>query len=201
MNTKHLIACLAASGLLLSACSDESATETMSSATGVASASAATSTTTAPAASPTSTPAVEAQQPSTVEPGTLEAGTLESPALPSAPPAAVEANTPIDARSPDEIVAGAGERGQRYSQHCDWRESRRAAWTPPRSSTPTVPATPSPRACRDPRYSQNSRQLATSMPRSRRCRQRESPKSMWRQQKTRTADIRLYPPASYAATT
>lgn len=109
MNTKHLIVCLAASGLLLSACSDESATETMSSTTSVASSSAAASTTTAPAAAPTSTSAVEAPQPSTLEPSALE-----SPALPSAPPAAVEANTPIDARSPDEIVAGAGERGQRY---------------------------------------------------------------------------------------
>ena len=110
MNTKHLIVCLAASGLLLSACSDESATETMSSTTSVASSSAAASTTTtAPVAAPTSTSAVEAPQPSTLEPSALE-----SPALPSAPPAAVEANTPIDARSPDEIVAGAGERGQRY---------------------------------------------------------------------------------------
>ncbi|MDV6267612.1 MULTISPECIES: DUF732 domain-containing protein [Rhodococcus] len=30
------------------------------------------------------------------------------------PPAVTEAGAPIDARSPDEIVAGAGERGQRY---------------------------------------------------------------------------------------
>ncbi|MFE4500700.1 DUF732 domain-containing protein [Rhodococcus sp. NPDC056743] len=110
MNTKHLIVCLAASGLLLSACSDESATETMSSTTSVASSSAAASTTTPPVAAPTSTSAVEAPQPSTLEPSAL----ASAPALPSAPPAAVEANTPIDARSPDEIVAGAGERGQRY---------------------------------------------------------------------------------------
>lgn len=110
MNTKYLIVCLAASSLVLSACSDESATETMSSATSAAASSPATSTTTVPAASPTSTAAVEAPMPSSIEPSTVES----TSALPSAPPAAIEANTPIDARSPDEIVAGAGERGQRY---------------------------------------------------------------------------------------
>ena len=115
MNTKSLILLLAVTGLLLSACSDESTSEatdststTSASTTTVAATSAVAASeldTTSMVALPTSPPAPEAPPSRAPE---------APPALPSTPPKVAEANAPIDARSPDEIVAGAGERGQRY---------------------------------------------------------------------------------------
>ncbi|OYD67436.1 DUF732 domain-containing protein [Rhodococcus sp. OK302] len=113
MNTKRLILCLAVTGLLLSACGNESTSETASSTpsastTAVAATSAVAASeleTTSAMALPTSPPAPEAAPSRTPE---------ALPALPTTRPAVAEANSTIDARSPAEIVAGAGERGQRY---------------------------------------------------------------------------------------
>ncbi|KIM17999.1 dihydrofolate reductase [Rhodococcus erythropolis] len=109
MNTNRLVLCVAAAGLLLSGCSsqsDSNAAESTSAATSTSIA--ATSSSAAPeslSALATSPPAATPEAaPSVVE------STPPPVTLPVAPPA----NSPIDARSPDEIVANAGEKGQRY---------------------------------------------------------------------------------------
>ena len=114
MNTRLLITCLAAASLLLAACGNESATETTSSASPtsnavVAAASSAASSETAPSETVPPTPAESTPALAPPPPASAEA-TAAQPL----PPAVTEAGAPIDARSPDEIVAGAGERGQRY---------------------------------------------------------------------------------------
>ncbi|WP_092805365.1 DUF732 domain-containing protein [Rhodococcus globerulus] len=114
MNTRLLITCLAAASLLLAACGNESATETKSSVSPtskavVAAASSAASSETAPSETTPPTPAESTPALAPPPPASVES----TPAQPL-PLAATEAGAPIDARSPDEIVAGAGERGQRY---------------------------------------------------------------------------------------
>ncbi|MFJ6260405.1 DUF732 domain-containing protein [Rhodococcus erythropolis] len=113
MNTNRLVLCVAAAGLLLSGCSsqsDSNAAESTSAATSTSIA--ATSSSAAPeslSALATSPPAATPEAaPSVVE------STPPPVALPVAPQVAPPANSPIDARSPDEIVANAGEKGQRY---------------------------------------------------------------------------------------
>lgn len=113
MNTNRLVLCVAAAGLLLSGCSsqsDSNAAESTSAATSTSIA--ATSSSAAPeslSALATSPPAATPEAaPSVVE------STPPQVSLPVAPPVAPPANAPIDARSPDEIVANAGEKGQRY---------------------------------------------------------------------------------------
>ncbi|WGV49766.2 DUF732 domain-containing protein [Rhodococcus erythropolis] len=113
MNTNRLVLCVAAAGLLLSGCSsqsDSNAAESTSAATSTTVA--ATSSSTAPSSLPelpTSPPAATPEAaPSVVE------STPPQVSLPVAPQVAPPANAPIDARSPDEIVANAGEKGQRY---------------------------------------------------------------------------------------
>ncbi|MFC8930538.1 DUF732 domain-containing protein [Rhodococcus sp. NPDC057135] len=111
MNTNRLVLCVAAAGLLLSGCSSQSdsdAAESTSAATSTTVA--ATSSSTAPeslSALATSPPAATPEAAPSV---------VESTPPPVAPPAnAVPLpNAPIDARSPEEIVANAGEKGQRY---------------------------------------------------------------------------------------
>lgn len=113
MNTNRLVLCVAAAGLLLSGCSsqsDSNAAESTSAATSTSiaatSSSAAPESLSALATSPLAEPAEAA--PSVVE------STPPQLSLPVAPQVAPPANSPIDARSPDEIVANAGEKGQRY---------------------------------------------------------------------------------------
>ncbi|AGT89944.1 hypothetical protein O5Y_00290 [Rhodococcus erythropolis CCM2595] len=113
MNTNRLVLCVAAAGLLLSGCSsqsDSNAAESTSAATSTSIA--ATSSSAAPeslSALATSPPAATPEAaPSVVE------STLPPVTLPVAPQVAPPANAPIDARSPEEIVANAGEKGQRY---------------------------------------------------------------------------------------
>ena len=110
MNTNRLVLCVAAAGLLLSGCSSQSDSDASESPSAVTSTSvAATSSSTAPSTlselptSPLAATTPEAA-PSVVE------STPPAVSLPVAPPA----NAPIDARSPEEIVANAGEKGQRY---------------------------------------------------------------------------------------
>ena len=113
MNTNRLVLCVAAAGLLLSGCSSQSDSDASESTSAATSTSiAATSSSAAPeslsalATSPLAEPAEAA--PSVVE------STPPQLSLPVAPQVAPPANSPIDARSPDEIVANAGEKGQRY---------------------------------------------------------------------------------------
>ncbi|MDV8005769.1 DUF732 domain-containing protein [Rhodococcus sp. IEGM 1318] len=115
MNTNRLVLCVAAAGLLLSGCSSQSdrdAAESTSAATSTTVA--ATSSSAAPeslSALATSPPAATPEAaPSVVE------STPPPVSLPVAPPAnsVPQPNAPIDARSPEEIVANAGEKGQRY---------------------------------------------------------------------------------------
>ncbi|KSU73653.1 MULTISPECIES: DUF732 domain-containing protein [Rhodococcus] len=110
MNTNRLVLCVAAAGLLLSGCSSQSDSDASESTSAATSTSvAATSSSTAPSTlselptSPLAATTPEAA-PSVVE------STPPAVSLPVAPPA----NAPIDARSPEEIVANAGEKGQRY---------------------------------------------------------------------------------------
>ncbi|WP_234551169.1 DUF732 domain-containing protein [Rhodococcus qingshengii] len=110
MNTNRLVLCVAAAGLLLSGCSSQSDSDASESTSAATSTSvAATSSSTAPSTlselptSPLAATTPEAA-PSVVE------STPSAVSLPVAPPA----NAPIDARSPEEIVANAGEKGQRY---------------------------------------------------------------------------------------
>ena len=110
MNTNRLVLCVAAAGLLLSGCSSQSDSDASESTSAATSTSvAATSSSTAPSTlselptSPLAATTPEAA-PSVVE------STPPAVSLPVAPPA----NAPIDARSPEEIVANAGETGQRY---------------------------------------------------------------------------------------
>ncbi len=110
MNTNRLVLCVAAAGLLLSGCSSQSDSDAAESTSAATSTSiAATSSSTAPSTlselptSPLAATTPEAA-PSVVE------STPPAVSLPVAPPA----NAPIDARSPEEIVANAGEKGQRY---------------------------------------------------------------------------------------
>ena len=110
MNTNRLVLCVAAAGLLLSGCSSQSDSDASESTSAATSTSvAATSSSTAPSTlselptSPLAATTPEAA-PSVVE------STPPPVTLPVAPPA----NSPIDARSPEEIVANAGEKGQRY---------------------------------------------------------------------------------------
>ncbi|WP_058036991.1 DUF732 domain-containing protein [Rhodococcus sp. KB6] len=110
MNTNRLVLCVAAAGLLLSGCSSQSDSDASESTSAATSTSvAATSSSTAPSTPselPTSPLAATTPKaaPSVVE------STPPAVSLPVAPPA----NAPIDARSPEEIVANAGEKGQRY---------------------------------------------------------------------------------------
>ncbi|MDJ0109285.1 DUF732 domain-containing protein [Rhodococcus erythropolis] len=113
MNTNRLVLCVAAAGLLLSGCSSQSesnAAESTSAATNTTvaatSSSAAPESLSALATSPLA--ATPEAAPSVVE------STPPQVSLPVAPQVAPPANAPIDARSPDEIVANAGEKGQRY---------------------------------------------------------------------------------------
>ncbi|QTS00559.1 DUF732 domain-containing protein [Rhodococcus qingshengii] len=110
MNTNRLVLCVAAAGLLLSGCSSQSDSDASESTSAATSTSvAATSSSTAPSTlselptSPLAATTPEAA-PSVVE------STPPAVSRPVAPPA----NAPIDARSPEEIVANAGEKGQRY---------------------------------------------------------------------------------------
>ncbi|MBT2273211.1 DUF732 domain-containing protein [Rhodococcus qingshengii] len=110
MNTNRLVLCVAAAGLLLSGCSSQSDSDAAESTSAATSTSiAATSSSTAPSTlselptSPLAATTPEAA-PSVVE------STPPAVSLPVAPPA----NAPIDVRSPEEIVANAGEKGQRY---------------------------------------------------------------------------------------
>nr|WP_218680152.1 DUF732 domain-containing protein [Rhodococcus qingshengii] len=110
MNTNRLVLCVATAGLLLSGCSSQSDSDASESTSAATSTSvAATSSSTAPSTPselPTSPLAATTPEaaPSVVE------STPPAVSLPVAPPA----NAPIDARSPEEIVANAGEKGQRY---------------------------------------------------------------------------------------
>ncbi|WP_041814425.1 MULTISPECIES: DUF732 domain-containing protein [Rhodococcus] len=113
MNTNRLVLCVAAAGLLLSGCSSQSESNAAESTSAATSTSiAATSSSAAPeslSALATSPPAATPEAaPSVVE------STPPPVTLPVAPQVAPPANAPIDARSPDEIVANAGEKGQRY---------------------------------------------------------------------------------------
>jgi len=111
MNTNRLVLCVAAAGLLLSGCSSQSDSDAAESTSAATSTSvAATSSSAAPeslSALATSPPAATPEAAPSV---------VESTPPPVAPPAnAVPLpNAPIDARSPEEIVANAGEKGQRY---------------------------------------------------------------------------------------
>ncbi|MFD9678702.1 DUF732 domain-containing protein [Rhodococcus sp. NPDC059969] len=111
MNTNRLVLCVAAAGLLLSGCSSQSDSDAAEST------SAATSTTVAATSSSTA-PSTLSELPTSPLAVTPEAApsVVESTPPPVAPPAKVAppANAPIDARSPEEIVANAGEKGQRY---------------------------------------------------------------------------------------
>ncbi|MGW6655588.1 DUF732 domain-containing protein [Rhodococcus sp. NPDC055024] len=111
MNTNRLVLCVAAAGLLLSGCSSQSDSDAAEST------SAATSTTVAATSSSTA-PSTLSELPTSPLAVTPEAApsVVESTPPPVAPPAnAVPLpNAPIDARSPEEIVANAGEKGQRY---------------------------------------------------------------------------------------
>ncbi|MHD0304797.1 DUF732 domain-containing protein [Rhodococcus erythropolis] len=109
MNTNRLVLCVAAAGLLLSGCSsqsDSNAAESTSAATSTSIAAASSS------AAPESLSALATSPPA----ATPEAApsVVESTPPPVSLPVAPAANAPIDARSPDEIVANAGEKGQRY---------------------------------------------------------------------------------------
>ncbi|MER2208457.1 MAG: dihydrofolate reductase, partial [Rhodococcus sp. (in: high G+C Gram-positive bacteria)] len=109
MNTNRLVLCVAAAGLLLSGCSSQSdsdAAESTSAATSTTVA--ATSSSTAPSSLP-ELPTSPLAAPAEAAPSVVES-TPPAVSLPVAPPA----NAPIDARSPEEIVANAGEKGQRY---------------------------------------------------------------------------------------
>ncbi|MFD6515406.1 DUF732 domain-containing protein [Rhodococcus sp. NPDC060176] len=111
MNTNRLVLCVAAAGLLLSGCSSQSDSDAAESTSAATSTSvAATSSSTAPSTLselPTSPLAVTPEAAPSV---------VESTPPPVAPPANAvpQPNAPIDARSPEEIVANAGEKGQRY---------------------------------------------------------------------------------------
>ncbi|OXM23243.1 DUF732 domain-containing protein [Rhodococcus sp. WS1] len=113
MNTNRLVLCVAAAGLLLSGCSsqsDSNAAESTSAATSTTVA--ATSSSTAPSSLP-ELPTSPLAEPAEAAPSVVES-TPPQVSLPVAPQVAPPANSPIDARSPDEIVANAGEKGQRY---------------------------------------------------------------------------------------
>ncbi|MBF7735974.1 DUF732 domain-containing protein [Rhodococcus erythropolis] len=113
MNTNRLVLCVAAAGLLLSGCSSQSdsdAAESTSAATSTTVA--ATSSSTAPSSLP-ELPTSPLAEPAEAAPSVVES-TPPQVSLPVAPQVAPPANSPIDARSPDEIVANAGEKGQRY---------------------------------------------------------------------------------------
>ncbi|MDV8014862.1 DUF732 domain-containing protein [Rhodococcus sp. IEGM 1241] len=113
MNTNRLVLCVAAAGLLLSGCSSQSdsdAAESTSAATSTTVA--ATSSSTAPSSLP-ELPTSPLAEPAEAAPSVVES-TPPQLSLPVAPQVAPPANSPIDARSPDEIVANAGEKGQRY---------------------------------------------------------------------------------------
>ncbi|OQM82688.1 DUF732 domain-containing protein [Rhodococcus sp. 66b] len=113
MNTNRLVLCVAAAGLLLSGCSSQSdsdAAESTSAATSTTVA--ATSSSTAPSSLP-ELPTSPLAEPAEAAPSVVES-TPPQVSLPVAPQVAPPANAPIDARSPDEIVANAGEKGQRY---------------------------------------------------------------------------------------
>ncbi|MCW0192037.1 MAG: DUF732 domain-containing protein [Rhodococcus sp.] len=113
MNTNRLVLCVAAAGLLLSGCSSQSdsdAAESTSAATSTTVA--ATSSSTAPSSLPELPTSPLAATPEAA-PSVVES-TPPPATLPVAPQVAPPANSPIDARSPDEIVANAGEKGQRY---------------------------------------------------------------------------------------
>ncbi|MBS3695259.1 DUF732 domain-containing protein [Rhodococcus qingshengii] len=114
MNTNRLVLCVAAAGLILSGCSSQSDSDAAESTSAATSTSiAATSSSAAPSTlselltSPLAATTPEAA-PSVVE------STPPPVSLPVAPQVAPPANSPIDARSPEEIVANAGEKGQRY---------------------------------------------------------------------------------------
>ncbi|MGR6578978.1 DUF732 domain-containing protein [Rhodococcus qingshengii] len=113
MNTNRQVLCVAAAGLILSGCSSQSDSDAAESTSAATSTSiAATSSSAAPeslSALATSPPATTPEAaPSVVE------STPPPVTLPVAPQVAPPANSPIDARSPEEIVANAGEKGQRY---------------------------------------------------------------------------------------
>ncbi|MBT2268275.1 DUF732 domain-containing protein [Rhodococcus erythropolis] len=110
MNTNRLVLCVAAAGLLLSGCSSQSdsdAAESTSAATSTTVS--ATSSSTAPSSLP-ELPTSPLAAPAEAAPSIVESTPPPPVSLPAAPPV----NAPIDARSPEEIVANAGEKGQRY---------------------------------------------------------------------------------------
>ncbi|WP_314674659.1 DUF732 domain-containing protein [uncultured Rhodococcus sp.] len=110
MNTNRLVLCVAAAGLLLSGCSSQSDSDASEST------SAATSTSVAATSSSTAPSTLSELPTSPLAATTPEAApsVVESTPPPVAPQVAPPANSPIDARSPEEIVANAGEKGQRY---------------------------------------------------------------------------------------
>ncbi|MGM5063645.1 DUF732 domain-containing protein [Rhodococcus qingshengii] len=109
MNTNRLVLCVAAAGLILSGCSSQSDSDAAESTSAATSTSiAATSSSTAPSSLP-ELPTSPLAAPAEAAPSVVES-TPPAVSLPVAPPA----NAPIDARSPEEIVANAGEKGQRY---------------------------------------------------------------------------------------
>lgn len=113
MNTNRLVLCVAAAGLLLSGCSSQSDSDAAESTSAAASTTvAATSSSTAPSSLP-ELPTSPLAEPAEAAPSVVES-TPPQLSLPVAPQVAPPANSPIDARSPDEIVANAGEKGQRY---------------------------------------------------------------------------------------
>lgn len=110
MNTNRLVLCVAAAGLLLSGCSSQSDSDASEST------SAATSTSVAATSSSTAPSSLSELPTSPLAATTPEAApsVVESTPPPVSLPVAPAANAPIDARSPEEIVANAGEKGQRY---------------------------------------------------------------------------------------
>lgn len=110
MNTNRLVLCVAAAGLLLSGCSSQSDSDASEST------SAATSTSVAATSSSTAPSTLSELPTSPLAATTPEAApsVVESTPPPVSLPVEPAANSPIDARSPEEIVANAGEKGQRY---------------------------------------------------------------------------------------
>ena len=110
MNTNRLVLCVAAAGLLLSGCSSQSDSDASEST------SAATSTSVAATSSSTAPSTLSELPTSPLAATTPEAApsVVESTPPPVSLPVAPAANVPIDTRSPEEIVANAGEKGQRY---------------------------------------------------------------------------------------
>ena len=110
MNTNRLVLCVAAAGLLLSGCSSQSDSDASEST------SAATSTSVAATSSSTAPSTLSELPTSPLAATTPDAAPsdVESTPPPVSLPVAPAANVPIDTRSPEEIVANAGEKGQRY---------------------------------------------------------------------------------------